>query len=798
MKKINWNKGWKVWQDRNAFALVFAVPPEAKTVDLPYDASFYTRQNPASVNAGSTGFIDGAVFNYYKELVLTPEDVGKTVLLEIEGAMSQSFVYVNGSKAGGCSYGYTDYFVNITDYLVEGTNRILVVTDTMNASSRYYAGGGLYRDVYLHIGGEQFVEPESLRFTTKSVDENSAVVEISASIRNTRAAAKDVSVRFELADADGAVCISESYPILLHGGETTPVRKVFCVADPKLWSEDAPNLYTCKVSLLDGETESDAESAVVGIRTLSVDAKHGLRVNGKTVKLRGACIHHDQGLLGASTFYDYEYRRVKHLKDAGFNAVRSAHNPVSKALLAACDRLGVYVMDEAFDMWEKLKNYSDYALFFEKGWEDVVRAMVRVDYNHPSVVLYSTGNEISEIGTERGYAMSRRMCGLFHSLDPSRFTTNGINGAFAAGNGLVEIAAALTGKDESEFADGDINKFMFLVATAMDKIVQHRVVGDILERMDSTNDVMGYNYMTARYLMDSEKYPQRVMVGTETYPKQIAESWSIISNCPAVIGDFTWTGYDYMGEVGGPDAYPRLVNGAGDVDVIGVRRPVSYYRELVFGLTEKPHICVREPENFGKPRMFGPWRFTDGVRSWTFDGHDGDMVTVEVFSNGDEVELFLDGSSLGKKKNGENEGCYTSFDLPYRRGELRAVAYRAGEVIGEDRLCSSNGDLHLSVSVEDYRHIPNSAGLVFVNVALVDEHGERAVKAANTLGIETRGEAELLAFGSIADTHDCGFVKTTAKPGEGGAMAVLRLAEGTPCQITVTADGLDSVETTIS
>ncbi len=794
MNKVKWNKGWKVWPDKNAFNLVFAVPQDALTVDLPYDAAFYTKQDPNCPSAGSTGFVNGGVFNYYKELTLSKEESGKTLLLELEGAMDRSFVYVNGSMAGSCAYGYTDHFVDMTPYLVEGVNRILVVTDTQDRSSRYYAGGGIYRDVWLLSGGDEYIAPESLHFRTLTIDEDSAVAEISADIINTRALAKDVNVLFELFEADGALKAAEHYPVLLHGSETTSVRKSFIIGDARLWSEEDPWLYTCRLSLWEGTTFLDSESAETGIRTLTADARHGLRVNGKTVKLRGACIHHDQGLLGAAATYDYEYRRVKRLKAAGFNAVRSAHNPASKALLSACDRLGVFVMDEAFDMWEKMKNYADYALFFEKDWEMVVRAMVRVDKNHPSVVLYSTGNEISEIGTERGYAVSRKMCALFHELDPDRFTTNGINGAFAAGNGLIEIASSLTGRDKSEFADGDINKFMGLVATAMDKIVQHPVVGDILERMDSTNDIMGYNYMTSRYLMDHERYPQRIMVGTETYPKQIAENWAVIMNCPAAVGDFTWTGWDYMGETGGAENFPKLVSEGGDVDFIGVRRPMSYYRALVFGLTEQPRINVRPPECFNRPRQFGPWKFTDGIRSWTFPENVGDMVTVEVYANGDETELFLNDVSLGRKLNGDPEGCYVSFDLPYRPGTLKAVSYREGKIIGEDVLQTASA-YHLTCEVEDYRFLAESAGLVFLNISVEDEFGERAVQSEAEFSLMIDGDAELLAFGSIADVHDRGFVKKAAKAGEGGALAVLRPRGA--LKVTVLAEGMEPVSVSL-
>ncbi len=791
MIKQNWNESWKVWKDKNAFALVFAVPEDAITVDVPYDAVFHTQQDPNCVNAGSVGFLNGGVFNYYKEYNLQPEDVGKTILLELEGVSTKSFVYVNSSMVGSCGYSYTDYFVNITDYLNVGMNQILVVADVLDRSSRYYVGGGIYRDVYLLVGGDIYVEPETLHFTTKDIDAECAIIEVEVSLRNAKVTPCDVQVYFEVVDADGNKCVSECYPVLLHGSKTTHIRKLFYVNEPKLWSDENPNLYNCTVSVKQGEKELDSDSIVTGIRKLTIDAMHGLRVNGRTVKLRGACIHHDQGILGAATYYDYEYRRIKKLKEGGFNAVRSAHNPVSKALLTACDMLGMYVMDEGFDMWEKMKNYSDFAIFFEKEWEDVVRAMVRVDYNHPSVVFYSSGNEISEIGTEKGYALNRKICELFHKLDPNRFTTNGINGAFAAGNGLVEIAADLTGKNPSEFADGDINKFMGLVATAMDKIVQHKVVGDILERIDPTNDVMGYNYMTSRYLMDNKSYPNRVIVGTETYPKQIAESWSIIKSCPAIIGDFTWTGHDYMGEAGGPKSFPRIINSSGDISVVGARRPMSYYREHVFGLSEKPYLCVRPPEVFGQSRQFGPWRFTDGIHTWSFPGAEGKPVTVEVFSAGDKVELFLDDKSIGKKANGLEEGCYTAFDTTYQPGALKAISYRNGKVIGEDILYTSAGPEKIYVDAEDYRFVPNSNDLVFINIAIQDCNGYTVENAKCELNIQIDGNAKLLAFGSLEAIHDCGFEKPVTIASEGRALAVLQISEASDSvSVTITSEGL--------
>lgn len=792
MRKVNWNQGWKVWKDKDAFNLVFSVPEDAKCVDLPYDALFFESQKPDSVNGGRTGHLDGGVYNYYKTFSVPAEDAGKKYILEFEGVFTKALVYVNSSLAGECEYPYTDFMVDLSDYLIPGEeNELLVAANAMDLTSRYYSGAGIYKDVYLHVGDKVYIEPDSLKFTTLEAEEAGALVRLEADVTNRCRRPHMVELQAIVKQGEKA---QELKPcrVRLCSGETFHFSKIVYLPEAALWSDETPSLCEYHLCLSQNGETVDSDRVVTGIRTITMDAVHGLRVNGKSVKLRGGCIHHDQGYLGAATYYDYEYRRIKKMKEAGFNAVRSAHNPASRALLAACDALGMYVMDECFDMWTKMKNYGDYTLYFEKGYEEVLSAMVRVDYNHPSVILYSTGNEISDLGTEKGIRTSKRLTDALHRLDPSRYTTNAINGAFAVGNDFAAIAADLTGRPESDFRVGDINQLMGVLATSMTKIVTHPIVEKLLERLEPTMDVVGYNYMTGRYYEDPQKYPDRVVVGSETYPKQIGESWPLIMKNPCLLGDFTWTGYDYMGEVG---PYPSLINGGGDVSASGVRRPMSYYREIVYGLRTQPYLAVRSPEATGTPREFGPWMFTDAQPLWKYEGKEGSVVSVEVYSAGDEVELFVNGESAGRKANGSEIACYAAFEVPYQPGCVKAVSYKDGQVLGEYALETAGEAVKLSGELEDYWFIENSGNLVFLSVELKDEKDRLVFETGRELKLQLCGGAELLAFASNATPHRNGYAHDTAFTDGGAALAILKLTDpAEPVSVTISAEGLESLQ----
>ena len=684
-------------------------------------------------------------------------------MLLFEGVYSHAGVFVNQSLAGENAFGYSEFCVEIQDYLKFGEeNEILVTVKCGTRNSRWYSGAGIYRDVWLLHSPAVRIEPGSLRFTTLDLQPDGAAVSVEAKICNDSLTAKNLSVTVTVQEKNGEIKGEHTYPLRIKGNQELELRKNLFIQNAKLWSEDTPDLYEITVKVTDESGGTDSEQVISGIRKLTLDSRHGLQVNGKTVKLRGACLHHDQSILGAATYDDYEYRRVKRLKEAGFNAVRSAHNHASQALLNACDRLGLYVMDELVDVWNKSKKSYDYSIDFVHSWEKDVEGIVTADYNHPSVVLYSTGNEIFEIATERGIEVSRMLGEKFHQLDPTRYTTNGINGAFAAGDGITQIVKDLTGQEPGK---GDVNVFMGMMATQMPAITKHKVVGDILERLETTMDVLGYNYMTARYLSDTENNPDRLMVGSETYPKQIAENWGAILQSSAVLGDFTWTGWDYLGEVMPP--CPNLMSPAGDLTAIGVRRPVSYYREIVFGLQKGPVIAVQDPVRYGCDRNFGPWQYTDCTFNYAYPGAEGKPIMIQVYAGGDTVELFQNGKSLGRKPCGKDTEFEVQYNTVYEPGDLVAVAYENGGEIGRCALSTAGETAEVHIDIE------TGESLIFVNMELRDSEGRR-VFINDTLELELTGPAKLLGFGSETAKHNRGYAHPATTAADGCALAILQ------------------------
>lgn len=807
MKKIKFNDQWKVWKDNDPFELVFRVPDDALCVDLPYDAMLHESQTADSVNGCNTGYIDAGEYKYYKRFFVPESYRGGHVMLQFEGIYRGAHVFVNQSKVGGNAYGYTGFTVEAGDYLKYGAeNEVLVTVKCGTKNSRWYSGAGIYRDVWMLCGGSVYVKPEGLRMTTIDIDPDGALICVSAEVHNDSLLADTFDVAVEIRDMEGCLVTSQCYPVRMPGRSTLDFRKNIYIDNAKLWDEFEPNLYTVTFKILSSKdslcldqlnsrnmqpgTVLDVTEITSGIRKITVDSRHGLRVNERTVKLRGAGIHHVNGLLGAAAYDDYEYRRVKRLKEAGFNAIRSAHNPASQALLRACDKLGVYVMDEFTDAWNKSKVSYDYSTDFEKNWEIDVEHMVEADYNHPSVILYSTGNEIFEICTEKGFETSRQIGDKFHALDPTRFTTNGINGAFAAGDGLAKIVDDIT-NGAADTGKGDVNVFMAAMENNMAGIVSHPIIGGILEKLETTMDILGYNYMTPRYLMDAAVYKDRVMVGTETYPKQIAQNWDVIMHCPAVIGDFTWTGWDYLGEVEG--AFPELMNSYyGDITITGNRRPVSYYREIVYGLKKGPCIAVQDPARYGIPRNFGPWRYTDCTFNYNYDGQEGKPIMIEVYGGGDSVELFVNGRSLGVQPCGKATEYETKYNTVYEPGELVAVAYENGTEIGRTVLRTHDKQLHAKINAEKYET------LAFINIDIVDTKGRLAADASMPLEIKIEGGAKLMGFGSLNAQHRQGFENNCTSAGEGHALAILKITDkDQPVTVTVSGEAITEGKTVL-
>ncbi len=441
MRRTSFNDHWTVGVKANSFAeMIAGGGSEPIPVTLPHDALIGAERS-ASGHA-ATAYFPSGTWEYKKSFELSPDDAGSAVILEFEGVYRDASVRVNGSLVAQRPNGYSDFSVQVDHLLRFDAPNEVRVEARAHDDSRWYSGAGIYRSVWLLQGGRVHLVPGGLQVATPEVDDDVAVVAVSAEVRNQSTTASGAVLRLEVLDADGAVVAGAEAPVSTVPGDALTARQRLCVPAPHRWGPDDPYLYTCRATLVDGEEELDEDSTTFGIRTLSLDPARGLRINGEPVLLRGACVHHDNGPLGAATIDRAEERRVELLKDAGFNAIRSAHNPVSKPMLAACDRLGVLVMDETFDMWTQPKSEHDYSLRFPDWWEADVEAMVRKDFNHPSVILYSIGNEIPEAGTPMGARVGRALAEKIRSLDTTRFVTEAISGLLVGGAELFAQLAA--------------------------------------------------------------------------------------------------------------------------------------------------------------------------------------------------------------------------------------------------------------------------------------------------------------------------------------------------------------------
>lgn len=809
MIEQKWNEDWKFWVDKDSFALVWDIPEIARDITLPHDAMIEKPANPDSLNGGNTGFRDGDVYTYVKMLHAPEEYKEKTVTLKFEGVYMNAFVYVNGQLAAKSPFGYTTFYAPLNDFLKYGEDneiRVQVRAGAMT-NSRWYSGAGIYRDVYLLESGLTHIVPEGVQVKTENADDAYATLKVATELENKTAVSQELTVETVIKDADGNVVAKECTVATIFGQETRTIKQRILVEKPSLWSAENPTLYTYETKVYEnaeGKNLLDEATGTFGIRTLAVDAKRGFRVNGETVNLRGGCIHHDSGLLGAATYEDAQYRQILKMKEAGFNAIRMSHHPMAPAMLRACDEIGMYVMDETFDMWNRLKSNYDYGLYFQEWWEKDVTAMVRKDYNHPSVILYSVGNEIPEIGTDKGAQTCQEISDKIRSLDDTRYTLASINGVFAAGDAVdqivADVAANLSAEDK---IDGNVNDFMSLMDAHMDEIVVHDAISKRLEKACAGIDVAGYNYMTARYEKDGETYPNRVIVGSETYPPEIARNWDLVERLPHVIGDFTWTGWDYIGEAGvGIPAYkwgeggfgagfPAQLAYPGDFDIIGFRRPASYYREAVFGLSKKPYITVQNPTHYGEFLIKTPWVISDSTANWNWNGMEGKPAIVEVYAQGDEVELFLNETSLGKKPAGKEAGFRTLFETTYEPGTLVAVSYENGQEIGRSELATAGAERVLAVEQEVYAGLKHSEQeLVYVQVEMRDQNGVLAADDNQKITLSVDGEVEVLGFGSGNPKPNYNFNEGVTELFGGRAQIIIKKPEEDVTLTVTTGDGV--------
>lgn len=782
MQAQRWNDGWKFWEETNAFALAWTEPAGARVVRLSHDAMLERTPHPDSPNGGNSGYRDGGSYVYEKKFYVSEQLRCKTVQLKFDGVYMNAFVYLNGQLVGKHPYGFVPFTVSLNDYLdygQENTVRVLVKNSGM-PNCRWYSGSGIYRDVWLLTGELLHVADNGIRVSTNYIEDGYASLNVAVKLKNRDYLPHQVQMVTEIYNGVGDRVASADLPLTVLSNREEVVPQTILVDQPRLWSAETPQLYRCVVRLEEQGNEVDWAECEFGIRTLRLDARRGLQVNGQTVKLRGACIHHDNGLLGSVSCDEAELRRVRILKEAGFNAIRSAHNPASPALLRACDKLGLYVMDEAFDMWSRPKTDNDYALFMDKWWQEDLAAMVDNAFNHPSVIFYSLGNEIPESGMAQGAALGRELARTTKELDPTRFVLVSVNGIFASGAGgdldqITRDVLAAAGE-----VGGSVNDFMAAKHAHLDEIVTHPLISHRLDTASVGMDLVGYNYMTARYEPDTKTYPNRVMVGSETYPPDIPRNWALVEQLPALIGDFTWTGWDYIGEAGvGIPAYrfgeggfgaklPCYLAYCGDIDLIGHRRSISYYREIAFGLRKAPYITVQNPTHYGEKLIKTTWIISDNTPSWTWPGQEGKPVVVEVYSPGTEVELFRNGVSLGRKAVSRETGCMALFETEYQPGILLAISYENGEELGRAELETTGEAVKLRLEAE-----PGTGELIFVNLTLQDAKERLVMHRDETLCVRVNG-GELVGLGCANPKFTHMFNGDTTETFLGRAQAILR------------------------
>lgn len=751
-------------------------------VDLPHDAMLPEKRDGGCRNGVNSGYFPGGKYTYEKAFELDAAMLGKSVVLHFEGVYQNCTVLVNGQTVGSHKYGYTAFDVDISDAVHAGRNTVTVLVDnSLEPNCRWYSGSGIYRPVQLLIREKNHITQVHL----ETVDIHPA--KLRADVQTTQESAITVEVY------ERKKLVASGKPGILD------------VPEAKLWSGDNPFLYTVLV-----KTDTDERVIPFGIRKLEWSAKTGLLVNGQRVLLRGGCIHHDHGVLGACEYYDAEERRIRILKENGFNAVRIAHNPASQITLNVCDKLGMYVMNEAFDGWYIPKTYHDYARWFDAEWKKDLTAMVESSRNHPCVIMYSTGNEVSETATQKGAEVCRMLTDFVHSLDNTRPVTAGVNV-------LLNVYANMgmgVYKDKGEYKPEPLPRkgvykekktgsaFFNAMAQKLGPLMFFMSKGSKGDKacLGAANglDILGLNYASSRYDEDAAKYPDRMMVGSETMVADLPYNWERVKKHPQLVGDFVWSAWDYLGEACTGDwtyhSYKGLplLAGQGMIDITGKPLASMYFMQIVWGLRKKPFIGVRPVNHAKEAPSTGAWQFTNAIDSWSWQGYEGTKAIVEVYADAAAVRLKLNDSEVGTKPVKKYKAL---FKVAYKSGTLMAEALdEQGKVISSHSLTTAGPETVLTANPDKNVLRANNQDLCYLPIEFTDKAGNLKPYVEQRVEIDVSGAAALAGFGSALCKTDEVFDKNDHDSYRGRALAVLR-AGNTPGKafVTVNSTGVEPV-----
>ena len=766
------NAGWNFTADDGRSAVV----------DLPHDAMLGAARTADAPGGGGEAYFQGGVYHYTKQMEVPAAWLDQHVTLGFDGAYRNTKVYVNDQLAGECAYGYLPFSASLDGLLKEGVNTLRIdVDNSEHPNSRWYPGGGVYRPVTLSVVPREHIEAVRV----KTVSLSPAAVEVEVDLTGNAGEAK-VEI------LDGNRVVAKGAPGRIE------------IPSAKLWTAETPHLYKARVSLAGGDVKEES----FGVRQITW-SENGFFVNGEPVLLKGGCIHHDNGIVGSADYEESAYRRVTLLKQYGFNAIRSAHNPVSENILKACDELGMYVMDELWDMWFHNKTAHDYSFQFMDNYKADIAAMVRRDFNHPSVVLYSIGNEVSEPAMEGGMEVAQTIIDELHRLDASRPVTGGMNlmimASAAAGQNIFAGDSPSVGGESplaglmggGQMNSTIYNQMMSMIGDSMSGpyLLSERVDGVTSPVLDAL-DIAGYNYGKGRYEAEGQMHPGRIVVGSETMPYDIAANWEMVERIPYLVGDFMWTAWDYLGEVGigawsyqsgamsFSKPYPWLLADTGALDILGNPNGEAFWADATW--TGKTAIGVQPLED--GELIKAVWRGTNAIPSWSWFGREGQEAVVEVYTKAPKVRLSLNGSPVGEADVVKNRATFT---LPYEPGTLTAEALDGDKVVDTAALSSAEGDVRIRVAAEPKR---SGDDVYYFDIDLVGANGEVWCGRDAKLTATVEG-GTLLGFGSAQPRTEERFQSGSYTTYYGKAQAIVK-ADGGKVKLTVSGEGLAPVSAT--
>jgi len=718
-----------------------------RSLDLPHDWSIEGKIHPKNPTGGAGGYFPAGI-GWYRKTFNAPADwKGKSISIYFEGVYMNSEVFINGKSLGVRPYGYTSFMYDLSPYLVYDKENVIAVRvdNSQQKNSRWYSGSGIYRHVWTIVANPVHVAHWGVGITTPEVSSKKATVLVKTLVKNETTTPQSVVVKTLLWNKSSKSAGNGQVKIVLPANSEKEITQTIQLSNPMLWTPETPDLYQAQVQVLKDKNVLDNTKTGFGIRSITFTAETGFQLNGKTVKINGGCVHHDNGCLGAAAFDRAEERKVELLKAAGFNAVRTSHNPPSESFLDACDKLGVLVMDESFDCWKIGKNNNDYSKYFEKWWQLDLEAMVRRDRNHPSIFMWSISNELPERKEPQAVETAKMLVGAIKKIDNTRPVTSAVVG---------------WGNDWTVF-----------------------------DPLFAAHDVAGYNYNLNSAPDDHKRVPSRIIVHTESYPNDAFINWKLVQNNSCVLGDFVWTAIDYLGESGiGRYHYSGEVPGenwdneffpwhaayCGDIDLIGWRKPISHYRSILYNNTEKLYMAVREPEPEPLEIKTTRWSVWPTWESWTWPDFEGKVIQVEVYSKYPKVRLYLDNNLIGEQPTTVDQQFKATFPVLYSPGSLKAVGVENDKEMESTILKTSGNASKIKLTADRKELLANGQDLSFVTVEITDQDGTIQPNATNRLHFKIEG-AGTIAGVDNADIKDIDpYVANSRKAWKGRALVVIK------------------------